>query len=105
MGTVNDAFMVAVENPISFELQRLASDPGQPLPSPDTFPTHLGVVSAFQELALRWLGLETCPPLRRLAFGATLLKPVSDQEKGYQTLEPLAKLLGLAAWRSPQFSW
>ena len=24
---------------------------------------------------------------------------------GRQTMEPLAKLLGLAAWRSPQFSW
>ena len=86
VGTVNDAFMVAVENPISFELQRLASDPGQPPPPPDTLPAHLGVVSAFQELALRWLGLENCPPLRRLAFGVTLLKPVSDQANGYQTL-------------------
>ena len=86
MGAVNDAFMVAVENPISFELQRLAGDPGQPPPSPDNLPAHSGAVSAFQELALRWLGLETCPPLRRLAFGATLLKPVSDQGKGYQVL-------------------
>ena len=23
----------------------------------------------------------------------------------YMSIEPLAKLLGLAAWRSPQFSW
>ena len=87
MGTVNDAFMVAVENPISFEIQRLASDPGQPPPSPDTLPDSLGVVSAFRDLALRWLGLENCPPLRRLAFGAILLKPVSDQQKGYETLD------------------
>lgn len=86
MGTVHDAFMVAVENPISFELQRRANDSGQPPPSPDSLPVHPGVVSAFRELALRWLELETCPPLRRVAFGATLLKPVSDQGKGYQTL-------------------
>jgi len=39
----------------------------------------------------RWLGLATCPPSNRLAFGAMLLLPVEDRIRGYRQL---AEFLG-----------
>ena len=87
VGTFNDAFMVAIETPVSFELRRHASDPEQPPVEPDDLPAYFAAVPAFQDLALRWLQLEDCPPLRRLAFGATLLQGVTSREEGYRILD------------------
>lgn len=46
--------------------------------------------SAAQELFLKylsqWFQLNLCPPLRRLAFGAILLHPVSDRRTGYERM-------------------
>ena len=81
-GRVNDAFMVAVQNPVSFELRRLADDPEQSPPEQDDISPYAAAVPAFQDLALRWIGLENCPPLRRMAFGAILLQPVDSYENG-----------------------
>lgn len=85
-GRVNDAFMVAAHNPVSFELRRLADDPEQSPSEPDNLSPYAAAVPAFQDLALRWLGLDGCPPLRRMAFGATLVQPVADYEKGCEIL-------------------
>ena len=41
--------------------------------------------------------------IRQYSFSGVAL--LSDWETIILYLEPLAKLLGLAAWRSPQFSW
>ena len=87
LGKVGDAYMLAIENPMSFELRQVPSDPEQPPLDPDALPLYSGVVPAFQDLALRWLALADSPPLRRLAFGATLLKPVARIQQGYETLD------------------
>lgn len=46
----------------------------------------LGTVTTVLDLFIptisRWFGLETCPPAKRLAFGATLFHAVADQEAG-----------------------
>ena len=86
LGKVGDAYMLAIENPLSFELRQIPSDPEQPPLDPDALPLYLDVVPAFHDLALRWLALADSPPLRRLAFGATLLKPVTTLGHGYETL-------------------
>jgi len=40
------------------------------------------VLDLFIPPILRWFGLATCPPAKRLAFGAILLHAVADQEAG-----------------------
>ena len=85
-GTAGDAFIVLTHNPISFELRRLSSDPGQGPLAPATVAPYGDVVGEFQELAIRLLQLDECPPLRRLAFGAALLRPVTTRALGYETL-------------------
>ena len=85
-GPVGDAFMVANENPVSFEWRRLPSDPTQPPPQPDSLMPFPDIAPAFQDVALRWLRLDNRPPLRRLAFGTTLLNPVADRQTGYEIL-------------------
>ncbi len=42
----------------------------------------------FVELMGHWFSMETCPSLRRLAFGAVLLNPVESREEGYRRLDP-----------------
>lgn len=85
-GKVDDAFMLVVENPVKFELRRLAGDQTKPPPEAEDLPFFTNVVQSFQTLAVRWLGLDDCPPLRRLAFGATLLIPVANQKIGNEIL-------------------
>lgn len=87
LGKVGDNHMLAIENPISFELRQLASDPEQPPLDPDALPFCPTVLPAFQDLALRWFALDDSPPLRRLAFGVTLLRPVESIQKGYEALD------------------
>lgn len=85
-GRVDDALMAAVQNPVSFELRRLANDTEQSPVDLNELSPYAAAVPAFQSLALRWLGLEGCPPLRRMAFGATLVQPVANYEKGCEIL-------------------
>lgn len=87
LGSVGDYFMVATENPVSLEYKQLAGDPGEPPRDPDTMPFYSSALPVIIDLALRWLAMEHVPPLRRLAFGAALLKPVADREEGYRTLD------------------
>ncbi len=44
------------------------------------------VADKFVKLMLTWLSPSMVPPLRRLAFGATLLQPVEDRAQGYGLL-------------------
>ena len=85
-GQLRDSYMLAIQNPISFELRQLATNPEQPPLHPSALPSYLAAVPAFQEVALRWLTLDDSPALRRLAFGATLVLPVANAEEGYHTL-------------------
>ncbi len=86
-GVVDDVFLLATENPVSFELKRLASHPNQPRLEAPALQPFGAVVGAFEEQVVRWLTLPDCPPLRRLAFGATLLIPVADEEAANTALD------------------
>jgi len=44
------------------------------------------VHEAFCEYVFRWFGIDNLPPVTRLAFGAIVLYPVDDLERGYRTL-------------------
>lgn len=85
-GSIDDAFMVVTRNPVSIELRQLASDPAEPPRELDTLSFYAQAVPAFLRYAMRWLGSVDCPTLRRLAFGAELLKPVPSHEGGNEML-------------------
>ena len=86
-GMVDDAFMFLTENPVSLNLRRLAGNPEEPPPGPDSLLPFADVAPAFDVLAQRWLKLDNCPHLLRLAFGTTLLKPIADRKTGYAILD------------------
>lgn len=53
------------------------------IPTTGSFPESLQI---FLQLMLRWFELATCPPVQRLAFGATVLLPVENQQIGYRQI-------------------
>jgi len=57
--------------------------------SDDGFPTisdFPGSLADFLPLMSEWLKLESCPPIKRLAFGAVLFYPVESLRDGYSRL-------------------
>lgn len=58
----------------------------------------------FRSMMNQWLSLEDLPPVKRLAFGAVLLFPVSDAETGYVHLSKLLPF-ELDAQNSSDFSY
>jgi len=60
----------------------------------------------FREVVDRWLALQSCPKMQRLAFGAVLAQPVEDRQKGYVKLkEYLEKTVVLDAKGSSDFTY
>ena len=57
---------------------------GEDSPTLGPFPD---ILRTFQELMGRWLAMETCPSMTRLAFGAVLLQPVANHPNAYNLLE------------------
>jgi len=51
-----------------------------------TIGTFSDTLDVFRQLADRWFGLETCPSVQRLAFGAILLQLVESKQAGYRQL-------------------
>ena len=47
----------------------------EPRTSPAALPLFTDVLPPFANLAVRWLNLDTRPPIQRLAFGAVVMKP------------------------------
>lgn len=47
---------------------------------------YAGAVKDFQSLFKQWISLDSFPPVKRLAFGADLVKEVSSHEDGYSLL-------------------
>lgn len=66
-----------------------------------TFPEGLG---SFRPLMLRWLD-SSCPAIRRLAFGATLVRSVETREDGYRFLAPYLPRVALDPEGSSDFSY
>ena len=84
-GRIDDALMVVTRNPVTLELRQLAGDPAEPL-TLDALSPYSQAVPPFVRYAMRWFVSVDCPNLRRLAFGAILLKPVPSQKSGYEML-------------------
>lgn len=57
-GRVGNAFMVVTENPVSFEMQRLANDPAEPPSDLGPLARYATVAPMFEQSALQWLSLE-----------------------------------------------
>lgn len=43
-------------------------------------------INAFQDLISRWIRLDSCPAIKRLAVGAILLQPAENRQAGYRKL-------------------
>ncbi len=61
------------------------------------------VLDIFIELMRHWFDLDTSPAVQRLAFGATLLQPVENQESGYQQLSIYLRSVHLDPRNSSDF--
>lgn len=72
------------------------------IPTIGSFPEAL---DAFSQLMLRWFALGTCPPVRRLAFGAILLQPVEDRQTGYRQISAYLPSVRLDPEGSSDFSY
>jgi hypothetical protein len=77
-------------------------------PNAETFPT-LGsfpdALETFLPVMLRWFEVESCPPSRRLAFGAVLLQPAEDPKTGFQKIAPYLPAVHLDPEGSTDFSY
>lgn len=82
-GTFKNSLLVMQAQVMRFELSQVLDAPQ--LPNAAT-PEFHDARPAFRDLALKWLGLDTCPALLRLAFGAVLTKPAENLEAGYDAL-------------------
>jgi hypothetical protein len=49
---------------------------------------YLQSLDSFRNVIARWFGIEECPALKRLAFGAVLQYPVPTRGHGYRQLQP-----------------
>ena len=86
---------------------RLAGDGAQTDTTTAAGSLVFGIFAALAEFERELIRERTWPDAGRRR--STPSRDYSTREKsrarGRLTFEPLAKLLGLAAWRSPQFSW
>ena len=71
-GTVKGTSLLMVAEDNRLEVRQLFTAPRVALSALPVFSEGL---QPFVELAERWLRLETCPQLQRLAFGAVVMKP------------------------------
>ena len=60
-------------------------------------------VPSFVELTDRWFGLEANPDLKRLGFGADVIKAFSDLEDCYRELDPYLPAINMQRAGSPGF--
>lgn len=65
------------------------------IPSPELSSTNLGfatigkfteIIEPFAQVMNKWLSLDSCPEIQRIAFGAVLLASVDSRESGYRQL-------------------
>ena len=70
-GTVEGTSLLMVADDNRLDVRQLFTAPRVAL---SALPVFHEVLQPFVELAVRWLSLETCPKLQRLAFGATVTK-------------------------------
>ena len=84
-GTFKDSLLVMQAQVMRFELRQVLDAPQLPNAATPEF-LYDDAQPAFRDLALKWLELDTCPALLRLAFGAVLTKPAENLEAGYDVL-------------------
>lgn len=65
------------------------------IPSPEQGATTAGfftigkftvILESFAQIASRWLSLDSCPEIQRIAFGAVLVSPTDSRTSGYRKL-------------------
>ena len=91
--------MVARADRIDWVLQPVPAPPSQPTATPPTFGSESTALRSFQGLVGKWLAMESCPEITRLAFGAVMFSPVEDMESG---LSELLEYTPLASVYSPE---
>lgn len=62
-------------------------------------------LGSFSRVILQWFSLETCPSVRRLAFGAILLLPVEDRLAGHRQISAYLPSVRLDPEGSSDFSY
>lgn len=82
------------------------------MPSPTQEATTVGfltigkfseILTSFTEVTNRWLNLDSCPEIRRMAFGAVLLASVDSRASGYSQLAIYLPSVDIDAEHSSDF--
>ena len=71
-GTFDGALLLMIADENRLDVRQLLDRPGT---APATLPDFADAVTSFVQVAIRWLNLDTVPPIQRLAFGAVVMKP------------------------------
>jgi len=84
------------------------------MPSPEQIPTTVGflkigkfieMLEPFVQVVNRWLSLDSCPEIRRIAFGAKLLASVDSKASGYRQLAAYLPSVKIDPEHSSDFSY
>lgn len=84
---------------------RLSPSRDQELPMAGfpTIGTFTEIIEPFSQLMNRWLELDSCPDIRRLAFGTVSIYPVESRVAGYRQLSAYLPSVSLDSERSSDF--
>ena len=103
-GSWGDADLVLQVNPLRIDWLLVAPQGSEPSVLP-VIGSFVDLLSPFREVVLRWLGLESCPGIVRLAFAASLLQPVASEEQGCRLLAPYLPHVELRPAESRSFQY
>ena len=86
-GTFADGRLLLTANPMRIDLAYLVTPNVTPFERERTLGSYARAESVFANVASKWLGLESRPPIQRLAYGVVVVAPVDSHEEGYQALQ------------------
>ncbi len=87
-GAFEQGKLVIQTSPARIDLQMIPSlGEGAPSAGFLTIGNFEQILERFTEVINRWLNLDSCPDIQRIAFGAVLLSPVDSRVSGYRQLE------------------
>ena len=93
-GLINGTSLLMTADSTRLDIRQVFEGPSQMESS--LLPVYTDMLPKFTHLAIRWLGLETCPQLQRLAFGSIMAKPSSSLDECRETLASYLPMMDLS---------